>query len=74
MTGPPRLSAVSIAAAALLAAVTAGAQVPSAEQRAFDALGRAISGIETATGRRTPLGVMTSAMSLSVQAGTSTLS
>ena len=28
----------------------------------------------TATGRRTPSGVMTSAMSLSVQAGTSTLS
>ena len=30
--------------------------------------------IETATGRRTPSGVMTSAMSLAVQAGTSTVS
>ena len=30
--------------------------------------------IETATGRRTPSGVMTRAMSLAVQAGTSTVS
>ena len=51
MTGPPGLSAVSIGTVALLAAVTAGAQPPSAEQRAFDALGRAIAGIEAATGR-----------------------
>ena len=51
MTCPPRLAAVSIGAAALLTAVTAGAQPPGAEQRAFDALGRTIAGLEAATGR-----------------------
>ena len=44
-------SAVSIGTAALLAAAAAGAQLPSAEQRAFDALDRAIAGLEAATGR-----------------------
>lgn len=50
MTCPPSSAAVSIGAAALLAATAAVAQPPSAEQRGFDAVGRAIAGIERATG------------------------
>ena len=42
--------------------------------RSLQVTARISAMMATATGRRTPLGVMTSAMSLSVQAGTSTLS
>ena len=50
MICPPRLAAVSIGAAFLLAAAAA-AQPPGPEQRAFDAVERAVTGLESAGGR-----------------------
>jgi len=50
MTCPPRLAAVPIGAAVLLAAATAAAQPSGAEQRAFDAVDRSVAGFGS-TGR-----------------------
>ena len=50
MTCLPRLAAVSIGSAVLLAAAPA-AQHPASEQVALDAVGRAIAGLENAAGR-----------------------
>jgi len=51
MTCPPSPAAASLGAAVLLATSAASAQPPSAEQRGFDAVGRAIAGLENAAGR-----------------------
>ena len=51
MACPPGLTATSIGAAVLLAAGAAAAQLPGAEQRAFDAVDRAIAGFESTGGR-----------------------
>ncbi len=51
MTCPPSSAAASIGAAALLAAAAAVAQPPSAGQPGFDAVDRAIAGLENAAGR-----------------------
>ena len=59
------IAAVSLGAAVLLAAEGAAAQMASAEQRAFDAVDRAIAGFESAGGReemlRTAEGVLNAA-------------
>ena len=51
MPRPPRLPAAPIGVAILLAAAAAAGQRPGAEQRAFDAVDRAIAGLASAAGR-----------------------
>ena len=52
MTRPPtRAAAAALAAAVLLAAAEAAAQFPNAEQRAYDAVDRAVAAFQSASGR-----------------------